>query len=176
MGLFVSCSTNKAMVSHDISRTSPSDVYQIPADAPVQVAVQALTVPRISPFIQPLTTRQLNSELEITQQTDSLGLPNLRINRPTRVSWEIVESAIGELEWNIVDRDRRNYTIELDQREIARSTLARWFGKGVGLVDLVLIPQGDETLVVLEARDDSVPDVNTSEQVLTMLYSALKPS
>lgn len=171
--LLFGCSSKPVLVEYQQPLDGSRDWYQIPADAPSVVEVQQLTVPQIQPFIQPANETSLNSTLSVTELVDSLGNPSLKINRQTGSAWEVVDSALTGLEWNITDRDRRNYKFELDQNDVRRGLFSRWFGNKDGILNLVLIPQGNETLIVVEGEENVLPDAELSGDILNTLFEYL---
>lgn len=167
------CSSKPVLVEYQQPENGSGDWFPIPADAPSVVEVQQLTVPQIQAFIQPANQNSLNATLRVTELVDSLGNPSLKINRQTGAAWEVVDSALTGLEWNVTDRDRRNYKFELDQNDVRRGLFSRWFGNKDGILNLVLIPQGNETLVVVEGEENELPDAELSDDILNTLFEYL---
>jgi len=165
--LLIGCSSKPVIVEYSAPKPTLSDWFPIPADAPAIVQLTDGVVPKLNSQIEQPDITSVSSALEITQTTDSLGNISLQFNRQPGVTWELVESALADVNYKVIDKDRDNYKFQLSSAQKTQSLFAIIFGKSVDQLNVVLIPQGQVTLVVVEGPDDELPELDRIVDILT---------
>jgi uncharacterized lipoprotein len=162
--LLASCSSKPVLVAYQAPESDSGDWFPIPADAPSTVEVSVPTVPRIKPNLDKTEATDSAEPLSVVRLQDSIGNVSLQINRQPGVAWEIVESAINTLEIDVFDKDREQYRFELAIENKAKG-LFSFFKPSDGLF-IVLVPQAENTVLVIEGQDDTVPDDSRVKRIL----------
>lgn len=167
--LLSACASDPVIVNYTAEQSDASDWYVIPDDAPESVAISdpELSRPPVTDLSVPVSSDS-KSDLSVVKQVDSLGNSTLKLNRRPGTAWELIDSALNELDINIRDRNRDEYQFELLLGAEKRSLLS--FLKPRDSLKIVLIPQAENTLVAVEGDGDEVPDASRIEDILGQLY------
>lgn len=173
VAIFVGCAQKPVTVEFNSALRSPSDLYPLPSDAPSQVVVQSKQ--QLSKLdLQLEQPEQSNSaRLVVEQLQDSVGNISLSINRSAGQSWELVDQALTEMGTRTIDRDRREYQFVLGPEAGQKRGLFSFLTPRRNLLTLVLVPQGQSTLVALEADDNQIPERSVVENLLLPLKDTL---
>jgi uncharacterized lipoprotein len=161
------CSSKPVFVEYKAPQNSESDWFSIPAEAPSEVEVTSPTVPRVTIAIEESQVSNESQPLSIVQLTDSLGNVSLEINRQPGAAWELVESALDQLDIALFDKDREAYRFELAVEKRPKG-LFSWLKPSDDLF-LVLVPQGGQTILMIEGKDDEVPDNDRVDGLISKL-------
>lgn len=161
------CSSKQVMVTYTPDAQSSTDWFVIPDDAPSSVALKEPKVPRANIEVEQWQNRSASEPLTVERLTDSIGNVSLRLNRSTGASWELVSAALDAEEIAVDDRDRDQYRFELLKE---RYGLFALFKGAQEALSLVLVPDNDKTLIVLEGTDDVTPDSDYSKEVIESLH------
>jgi uncharacterized lipoprotein len=161
------CSSKPVFVEYNAPSNSANDWFSIPADAPSQVEISSPSVPRVTVKVDESRASSESQPLSIVQLTDSLGNVSLEINRQPGAAWELVESALDQLDIALFDKDREAYRFELAVEKRPKG-LFSWLKPSDDLF-LVLVPQGGQTVVMIEGKDDDVPDSDRVEGLISQL-------
>ncbi|TCS40796.1 hypothetical protein [Reinekea marinisedimentorum] len=167
------CSSKPISVEYDPTQTSTTDWYPIPADAPSTVEYTEFTVPQNEAFVGEANEVRERSALIVAELKDSLGNSSLRFNRTPSSTWELLDAALQELEVALDDKNRSEYRFELEK--IRKPGLYnRIMGIYEEQLSLVLIPQENDTLVIVEGEGDEVPSSPVAENLLQDLFAHFK--
>lgn len=161
---FVSCASNGETITYQQPASTGQDWYPLPADAPAEVVFEKPEIVRIEPTLPSIPDNN-SGALSVIEQVDSLGYMSLKINRDPGVAWELVDTALREIDIEVSDRDRSEYKFELESTE-----RTGWFSERPEVLTLVLIPQDFDTLVVVEGEEDTLPDTDKSAEILTPIF------
>ncbi|MDO7673560.1 MAG: hypothetical protein MUQ43_03930 [Reinekea forsetii] len=167
----VGCGGNTQIIQYQAPAESAGDWYPIPADAPDFAVLAAPVIPRL---VAPTAVNEpaaLAGSLLVSKMTDSLGNSSLRFNRETSTTWELVDTALSELGFANLDKDRSKYRFVMPASDQKKGPIAKIFANKKDELFLLLIPQGTETLVVVEGVGDEIPDLSQSEAILSKLYA-----
>ncbi|MBU2863057.1 hypothetical protein KO489_04310 [Reinekea forsetii] len=164
------CSSKPSIVSYDASVVSGEDHLPLPADAPAQVNIDDIEVPRLTLDISS-ESNATTAPLSVEKITDSFGQTSLKINRNTASSWELVDQALIELAIETTDRNRSEYRFELASSVEKQGLLARLFSKKTKPLLLVLIPSGQNTILSLESTNDELPDSKQTDELFEKLLT-----
>ncbi len=167
--LLAGCSAKPVLVNYTAPVATPSDWYPIPADAPAQAELTSPEVPRIFPELETLATVATDQPLTVDWVTDSLGNRSLLLNRPSGASWELLESAMDQLNIAIFDKNRDEYRFEL-ATDKPKKGLFNLFKTSEEL-NVVLIPRGNSTVVAVEGKDDIAPEEKDVDRILNQLMN-----
>jgi len=170
--VLVGCAGQPTYVGYNASEATASDWFPIPSDAPALVKIESPTVVRIQPVIAQPSDAEIGAELQVDWLTDSVGNSTLLVNRQAGVAWEIVESAINQLDIVLFDKNRDEYRFELASGKPKKGLLALFKSKQ-GL-NIVLIPQGNSTVIAVEGKDDVLPESSKIESILNDLANQLQ--
>jgi hypothetical protein len=165
------CVGNTQIIQYQAPDTSTGDWYPIPADAPDSAILEAPVIPRL---VAPTALNEPVAEagsLLVSKMTDSLGNSSLRFNRETSTTWELVDTALSELGYDNLDKDRSQYRFVMPASDQKLGPIAKIFSSKKDELFLLLIPQGTETLVVVEGVGDEIPDLTQSEAILSKLHA-----
>jgi hypothetical protein len=167
---FAGCSSKLISVEYDPSQTTSTDWYPIPDDAPREVAYTEFSVPQNDPFVAEPELVDESSALIVVELKDSLGNSSLRFNRTPALTWELLDSALNDLNVALEDKDRSEYRFELEK--IRKPGLySRLMGLYEEQLSIVLIPQEKDTLVIIEGETDEVPSSPVAENLLQDLFA-----
>lgn len=173
MALSVGCAQKPVVVEYNANASAPADLYPLPSDAPSVVTLQSKQqLSRLELQLDPIEQGQ-SAPLLVRQLEDSLGNLSLSINRTAGQSWELVDQALTEMGTRTIDRDRREYQFVLGPEVGQKRGLLTFLSPRSDLLTLVLVPQGQETLVSLEASDNQMPERDVVENVLLPLQETL---
>lgn len=85
-------------------------------------------------------------------------------------TWELLDAALQELEVALDDKDRSEYRFNLEK--IRKPGLYnRIMGIYEEQLSLVLIPQENDTLVIVEGEGDEVPSSPVAENLIDDLFA-----
>ncbi|EAR08248.1 hypothetical protein [Reinekea blandensis] len=162
------CASDPVYVSYTHPENSDRDWYPIPADAPSQVEVSDPEVPRVT-LSEPLDTDTQTEAgaLSVVRRSDSLGNETLLMNRRPGTAWEVMNTALTALDLTVSDRNREEYRFEITLGE-DRTGLFSFFQQAERL-NIVLIPQGVETIVAIEGENDEVPESDAASDIIDRL-------
>jgi hypothetical protein len=163
----IGCAADPVIVEYKAPQNSASDWFPIPADAPSEVVVSSPTVPRVSIAVQDDLVSNQSQPLVISKLTDSLGNVSLELNRQPGAAWELIESALDQLDIELFDKDREAYRFELAVEKRAKG-LFSWIRPSDDLF-IVLVPQGGQTVLMVEGEGDDVPDSDRVEDLISRL-------
>lgn len=167
--LLSACASDPVYVNYSAAQSSASDWYVIPDDAPAKVEISDPEVPRGNFRVsEPDAGAIETAELTVTRLVDSLGNSSLQMNRRPGTAWEVLEAALDELDIAISDRNRGEYQFQL--RTGTQNTSLFSFFKSPEVLKIVLIPQGDNTLIAIEGENDEVPDSAEVDEIFGRLY------
>ena len=165
------CGGNTQIIQYQAPQESAGDWYPIPADAPSFAVLAAPVIPRL---VQPIAASEPRAQagaLLVSKLTDSLGNSSLRFNRETSTTWELVDTALSELGFTNLDKDRSKYRFVMQTNDQKQGPIAKIFANNEDELFLLLIPQGTDTLVVVEGVGDEIPDLTQSEAILSKLHA-----
>ncbi|MEJ2043864.1 MAG: hypothetical protein P8X74_09830 [Reinekea sp.] len=171
--VLLGCSSKQVMVAYNADPQGSTDWFVIPDDAPSTVALQEPEVPRANIEVEQWQNRSASEPLSVERLTDSIGNVSLRLNRSTGASWELVSAALEAEEIAVDDRDRDQYRFDLIKERYGLSAL---FKGAQEALSLVLVPDNDKTLIVLEGTDDVTPDSDYAKEVLESLHHYFESS
>ena len=164
----VGCSSKPVMVDYTNEDGSANDWYVIPGDAPATVALKEPEVPKATVEVEQWEVKTASEPLAIERLKDSIGNISLRLNRSTGASWELVSTALDAEGIEVSDRDRDQYRFDLIKERYGFMGLFKGDQKALSLV---LVPDNDKTLLVLEGKDDVTPDSDYAAEVVDSLYN-----
>lgn len=168
--LVMGCANKPVVVDYSAPVSAESDWYVIPADAPQQVEMTKTSIPRLSIDLPTERDSENLNALIIVELKDSVGNSSLRFNRNSNSTWELIESALQDLNYTIADKDRGSYRFFV-RTGPKRSWLYRLLSnKEEELIHVVLIPQLSDTFVVVEGDGDEV----LTSDVADAIFSDLK--
>ncbi|MFT4674693.1 MAG: hypothetical protein ACI9K8_000419 [Reinekea sp.] len=165
------CGGNTQIIQYQAPDKTAGDWYPIPTDAPDFAVLQAPVIPRL---VAPMGLNEPAAQegsLLVSKMTDSLGNSSLRFNRETSTTWELVDTALTELGFANLDKDRSKYRFVMQAKDQGLGPIAKIFSSKKDELFLLLIPQGTETLIVIEGTGDEIPDLTESEAILSKLHS-----
>ncbi|WP_320825683.1 hypothetical protein [Reinekea sp.] len=165
------CGGNTQVIHYQAPDSTVGDWYPIPADAPSSAVLAAPVIPRLVLPVSVDAPSEQDGTLLVSKMTDSLGSSSLRFNRETSTTWELVDIALTELGYTNLDKNRSKYRFVMTGKSQKSGLIAKLFSAKKDELFLLLIPQGAETLVVVEGVGDEIPDLNQSESILTQLHA-----
>jgi len=165
------CGGNTQVIHYQAPDNAAGDWYPIPVDAPDSAILAAPVIPRLVSTLSIDAPSEQDGTLLVAKMTDSLGNSSLRFNRETSTAWELVDTALTELGYTNLDKDRSKYRFVMTDKSQKPGFLAKLFAGKKDELFLLLIPQGSETLVVVEGVGDEIPDLNQSESILSKLHA-----
>ncbi len=162
------CASKTVLVDYKHDEAGQNDWYTIPSDAPSSVALNSPVVPKPAVEVEDWQETSSSEPLAIEKLTDSIGNVTLRLNRSTGTSWELVSAALDANGIDVADRDRDQYRFELLKE---RYGLVALFSSVQESLSLVLVPDNEDTLLILEGKDDVTPDTDYASEVIETLYN-----
>lgn len=169
IGLLVSCGSTPVIVAYDANITSKADHLPLPADAPATVEMTEIVVPRLTIKVDAEDEVASRAPFVAEEQVDSLGQKSLKLNRNTATSWELVDQALNEQGIETSDRNRSEYRFELGGTKSETGFFKRLFSKKTEPLTLVLIPNGQFTMLSLESDEDALPEASEVDRVFSAL-------
>ena len=167
----VACGGNTQLIHYNAPDDAVSDWFPIPADAPESAILASPVVPRLVSSVSLDAPSDQEGRLFVAKMTDSLGNSSLRFNREPSATWELVDGALAELGYSNLDKDRSKYRFVMTGNGKKLGPIAQLFAGKKDELFLLLVPQGIETLVVVEGVGDEIPDLNQSESILSKLHA-----
>lgn len=168
--LVSSCASKAISVDYDSTKTSPSDWYPIPSDAPASVTYTEFEIPRHAPYVAEDSAQQ-PAKLEVLAIEDSIGNMSLSFNRPLTATWELIDLAFADMAVVLKDKNRSEYRFELIPDQRSGNWFSRLFSSSGDELSLVLIPHEQDTLVFVEGESEEVPSSPQAKQTLQQLLS-----
>lgn len=112
----------------------------------------------------------------VTDSVDSFGNTSLVVNRDADFTWELLDSAVTRLDWEIADRNRNEYQIVLRNPE-RRGGLFGWLGQQGSArqqqVRLILVPRVDTTGISAVYQDEQVLPAEENQRLMAQLKAEL---
>jgi len=167
----VACGGNTQVIYYQAPDNAVGDWFPIPVDAPESALLEAPVIPRLVSPVSIDPPSEQDRTLLVAKMTDSLGNSSLRFNRETSTAWELIDTALMELGYTNLDKDRSKYRFVMTDKSEKLGLLAKLFSGKKDDLFLLLIPQGSQTLVVVEGEGDEIPDLNQSESILSKLHA-----
>lgn len=163
----LACSAKPVLVQYQTETANTADWYPIPADAPDVVEVASKDIPRLQTNVVPVASDAESAPLQVQTLTNGLGVTSLLLNREPGAAWELVENALTKLEVPVADKDRRDFRFELAKSQ-DRDGGFKLFKAGQG-VFVVLVPQGVDTLLMIEGEDNQIADLDQANELIEQL-------
>lgn len=163
-----SCASDPIYVNYSHPSEATGDWYPIPADANTRVEVSDPDVPRVALSEPPVVDEDDSvSALAIDRLIDSLGNETLLFNRRPGTVWELMDTALSSVELPVTDRNRDEYQFELTLGEGNRGLFSMF--QSPERLNLILIPQDNDTIVAIEDENGEVPDPEEAGDILDKL-------
>ena len=166
------CAGKPVVVNYNAPEPSVNDWFPIPNDAPNFAQVGSPKVSRITPYIAPAIEADPNQALRVDWLLDSVGNATLLLNRQSGTAWELVETALADLNIELADKNRDEYRFELAQAKGAGGLLNVFRTKQK--LNIILFPRGNSTVVAVEGKDEVLPEASVTESILQDIANQLQ--
>lgn len=114
--------------------------------------------------------------LSVTETVDSFGNTSLVINRDAEFTWELLDSAVSRLDWEVADRNRNQYQLVLRNPD-RRGGLFGWLSQQGSArqqqVQLILVPRVDTTGISAVYPDEQVLPAEENQRLMAQLKAEL---
>ncbi len=163
------CASKSVFVTYNAPQEAAADWFPIPSDAPGSVEVAEIDVPRLESVITENVANAPVTALTVIEMENSLGYSSLRLNRTPALSWEITETALKNIGYKVIDLDRENYRFVLGSTSTNETLWTALFSPKKDFLNIDIVPQGLESLVLVEGDGNSLPDAGQAESIIREL-------
>lgn len=112
----------------------------------------------------------------VTESVDSFGNTSLVVNRDADFTWELLDSAVSRLDWDVADRNRNQYQLVLRNPDRRRGLFA-WLGQQGEArqqqVRLILVPRVDTTGISAVYQNEEMLPAEENQRLMAQLKAEL---
>ena len=173
MAVVVGCSSQTIDVTFNAEAAKTgSDWYPVPSSESRQVTTSDRRVERPPVLVNEPLFATNGDSLRITESVDSFGTTSLIVNRDVEFTWELLDSAVSRLGWEVADRNRNQYQLVLRNPDRRRG-LFGWMGQQGEArqqqVRLILVPRVDTTGISALYQDEQVLPTEENRRLMAQL-------
>lgn len=173
VALLVGCSSRAIDVNYNAEAANTgSDWFPVPSSESRQVTSADRRVERPPVLVSEPLFAANGDGLRVTESVDSFGTTSLVVNRDAEFTWELLDSAVSRLGWDVADRNRNQYQLVLRNPDRRRG-LFGWLGQQGEArqqqVRLILVPRIDTTGISALYQDEQVLPAEENQRLMAQL-------